>query len=92
MASHVFLDRHYGGLNMEHKIPAGQFKAECLKLMDYVKSKHASFIITKHGIPIAKLVPVEDTNPIDLFGALKGTIKIKGDIISSIDEEWDAEQ
>lgn len=45
---------------MEYKIPAGQFKAECLKLIDYVKSKHASFIITKHGIPIAKLVPLEE--------------------------------
>jgi prevent-host-death family protein len=77
---------------MEQKIPAGQFKAECLKLMDYVKNKHTSFIITKHGVPIARLVPVEEKQPIDLFGALKGTIKIKGDIISSIDEEWDAEQ
>lgn len=77
---------------MEHKIAAGQFKAECLKLMEYVKTKHASFIITKHGVPIAKLVPMEEKKPIDLFGALKGTIKIKGDIISPIDEEWDAEQ
>jgi len=77
---------------VEHKIAAGQFKAECLKLMEYVKTKHASFIITKHGVPIAKLVPMEEKKPIDLFGALKGTIKIKGDIISPIDEEWDAEQ
>lgn len=77
---------------MQQKISAGQFKAECLKLMDYVRDKHTSFIITKHGIPVAKLVPIEEELAIDLFGALKGSIKIKRDIISPIDEEWDAEQ
>lgn len=77
---------------MEQKISAGQFKAECLKLMDYVKDKHTSYVITKHGIPVAKLVPVEESRPIDLFGALKGTISVKGDIVSPINEAWDAEQ
>jgi prevent-host-death family protein len=77
---------------MEQKISAGQFKAECLKLMDYVKNKQASFVITKRGVPVAKLVPVEENHAIELFGALKGSIKIKGDIISPIDEEWDAER
>lgn len=77
---------------MEQKISAGQFKAQCLKLMDYVKDKHTSLIITKHGVPVAKLVPVEEEIAIDLFGALKGSIKIKGDIISPIDEKWDAEE
>ncbi|OGO91408.1 MAG: prevent-host-death protein [Coxiella sp. RIFCSPHIGHO2_12_FULL_42_15] len=76
---------------MLKKIPAGKFKAQCLQLMDDVKRKHVSFIITKHGVPVAKLVPIED-NPINLFGALKGTVNIKGDIVTSIDESWDAER
>lgn len=75
---------------MLKKIAAAQFKAQCLQLMDNVKEKHISLIITKHGIPIAKLVPIEETE-IDLFGALKGTVNIKGDIVSPIDESWDAE-
>lgn len=75
---------------MLKKIAAGQFKAQCLQLMDYVKDKQASLIITKHGIAIAKLVPI-DEKPINLFGALKGTVKIKSDIISPIDEPWDVE-
>ena len=53
--------------------------------------KRAELIITKHGTPIAKLVPIEE-GPIDLYGALKGSVKIKGDIIAPIDERWDAEQ
>lgn len=77
---------------MEQKIPAGQFKAQCLKLMDEVKEKHTSLIITKHGVPVAKLVPIDEENVINLFGAMKGSVKIKGDIVAPIDEEWDAEQ
>lgn len=76
---------------MIRKIAAGQFKAQCLQLMDYVKNKHAIVLITKRGVPVAKLVPIEE-KAIDLFGALKGTLKIKGDIIAPIDEKWDAEQ
>lgn len=76
---------------MIKKIAAAQFKAECLQLMDYVKEKHVAFVITKHGVPVAKLVPFEE-EPVNLYGALKGTVKIKGDIISPINEQWDAEK
>ncbi|HVV68637.1 MAG TPA: type II toxin-antitoxin system prevent-host-death family antitoxin [Gammaproteobacteria bacterium] len=75
---------------MEKTIAAGQFKAQCLQLMDYVQEKHLTFVITKHGIPIAKLVPIEE-EAINLYGAMKGTVKIIGDIISPIDEKWDVE-
>jgi antitoxin (DNA-binding transcriptional repressor) of toxin-antitoxin stability system len=47
-------------------------------------------VITKRGKPVAKLVPIDD-KPIDLFGYMAGTIKICGDIISPIDEEWTAD-
>jgi prevent-host-death family protein len=76
---------------MVKKIAAAQFKAQCLQLMDYVKEKHAELIITKHGNPIAKLIPIEE-EPVNLYGALKGTVKIKGDIIAPIDEPWDIEK
>lgn len=75
---------------MLKKIAAAQFKAQCLQLMDNVKKKHISLVITKHGIPIAKLVPIEETK-IDLFGTLKGTVNIKGDIVAPSDESWEAE-
>ncbi|MDF3055753.1 MAG: prevent-host-death protein [Gammaproteobacteria bacterium] len=75
---------------MNKTIAAGQFKAQCLQLMEHVKEKHLTLIITKHGTPVAKLVPIEE-EPESLYGALKGTVKIKGDIIGPIDESWDAE-
>ncbi|MCX5905560.1 MAG: type II toxin-antitoxin system Phd/YefM family antitoxin, partial [Proteobacteria bacterium] len=37
------------------KMPAGEFKAKCLKIMDQVKNYHEEVIITKHGKPVAKL-------------------------------------
>lgn len=75
---------------MKQTIAAGQFKTNCLQLMEEVRNKHITVVITKHGVPVAKLVPIEEES-INLFGALKETINIKGDIVSSIDEGWDAE-
>lgn len=75
---------------MQKKIAAAQFKAQCLQLMDDVKEKQLSFIITKHGIPVAKLVPINE-QPMSLYGALKGAMNIKGDIISSVNEKWEEE-
>lgn len=75
---------------MIRKIAAAQFKAQCLQLMEDVKNKHTPLLITKRGVAIAKLVPCEE-EPINLFGALKGTVKIKADIVAPIDETWEAE-
>lgn len=74
-----------------HIIQAGDFKAKCLHLMDEVNKKHISITITKHGKPVARLVPIEET-PTDFFGILKNTVTIKGDIIAPIDIEWEANQ
>jgi prevent-host-death family protein len=72
-------------------IPAGQFKARCLAIMDEVQAKRQAVIITKRGKPVAKLVPVEQEKD-DIFGFMKGKgkIEIKGDIVSPVlsPEEW----
>ena len=69
------------------QISAAEFKANCLRLMDEVARRRAPIVITKRGKPVAKLVPIED-KPIDIFGRMAGTIKICGDIIGPLDEEW----
>ena len=70
-------------------ISASQFKARCLAIMDEVQAKHIAFIITKRGKPVAKLVPVEQQKD-DIFGFMKGKIKVTGDIVSPVltPEEW----
>ncbi len=67
-------------------VAAAEFKANCLRLMDEVARERRPIIITKRGKPVAKLVPVEEQEPIDLFGRMAGTIKIVGDIISPIED------
>lgn len=74
------------------QIPAGEFKAKCLHLLDEVQQLHAPIIITKRGKPIAKLVPIDEEKPVQLFGYLKGSVTIRGDIISSSNEKWEADE
>lgn len=70
-------------------ISAAKFKAQCLELMDDVNAKGDEIVVTKRGKPVARLVPIKrERHPI--FGSMKGTVTIKGDIISPLDVEWDA--
>ena len=72
-------------------IAAGEFKTHCLRLMDEVKKQHRSFVITKRGKPIAKLVPVDEAEPPQVFGFLKGRARIDGDIVAPTGETWNAD-
>lgn len=75
---------------MSHKtIKASEFKAKCLQLMEEIKKTGGEIIITKNGEPVSKLVPVKH-KPKTLFGAHRGRIVVKGDIVSPLDTEWEA--
>jgi prevent-host-death family protein len=73
------------------RIPAGEFKARCLTLMDDVHNTREPVVITKRGKPVAKLVPADEENR-DFIGRLKGVIKILGDIESPVEppEAWES--
>jgi prevent-host-death family protein len=71
------------------KMAAGVFKTNCLAVMDEVQTKRVTVVITKHGKPVAKLVPItKDKDDIFNFFAGKGTIT--GDIVSPAltPEDW----
>jgi prevent-host-death family protein len=71
-------------------IAAGKFKANCLSYIDEVNDFHRELIITKYGIPKAKLVPINSEQK-ELFGFMKGSAMLTGDIVASIGEKWDAD-
>lgn len=75
---------------MRHVIQAGKFKAECLKIMNDVQAKKYTIIITKRNKPIAKLSPIEEESDRPIFGKMKGTAYITGDLIIPVGEVWDA--
>lgn len=70
------------------KIAAGSFKAHCLAILDEVQAKRETIVITKRGKPVAKLSPIEKQAD-DIYGFMKGKIKIVGDIVSPLPpEDW----
>jgi len=42
--------------------------------MDHVRENGAEYVVTKHGRPVARLVPYEGAERKPLFGAMKGTV------------------
>ena len=71
------------------RIPAGAFKARCLKLMDHVAATGEAVTVTKHGIPVVCVVPAIE-RPAPFVGRLAGTATHIGDITSPIGDRWDA--
>jgi prevent-host-death family protein len=71
------------------KMAAGTFKTHCLAVMDEVHAKRQPILITKHGKPIAKLVPADESTD-DIFNFMAGKGRISGDIISPAvtPDEW----
>ena len=75
------------------EIPAGQFKARCLQLMEQVRTTRRPIVITKRGKPVARLLPMDEAPAgREIFGCMKGTVAIRGDIVGPTGEEWHAEQ
>ncbi len=71
-------------------IKASEFKAKCLQLMDEVARTGDSITITKNGKPVAQLIPAATTVS-SLAGLHKGRIEICGDIVSPVENEWEAQ-
>lgn len=74
------------------KVQAGEFKAHCLHLIEEVRSRRCEIVITKRGRPVAKLVPLEEAAPKSLFGYLKGSVTVTGDIVAPVGEPWEADR
>ncbi|HTR64993.1 MAG TPA: type II toxin-antitoxin system Phd/YefM family antitoxin [Terriglobales bacterium] len=72
-------------------VPAGEFKARCLTVMEDVRRTREPVLITKRGKPVAKLVPA-DKRTESILGRLEGIVRVAGDIESPIErpEAWDA--
>jgi len=71
------------------QIAAAEFKARCLELMDRVRETGTEYVITKHGRPVARLVPVQELTKQPLFGALRGTVLEYERPLDPIDADYD---
>jgi prevent-host-death family protein len=64
------------------EIAISQFKAKCLAILENVEKTGQAIRITRHGKPVADVVPiVEAVDRAAMFGSMRDSMKILGDII-----------
>ncbi len=73
-------------------VAAAEFKATCLELMDKVKTSGKEYVITKHGKPVAKLVPVDVPKKKGIIGSMKGSVLKYERPFDPIDGEYDIDR
>ena len=69
----------------ERSIPASEFKAKCLALLDDVADGE-SLVVTKRGKPVARVVPVE--KPRSLIGSVQFLVSDE-ELIAPLYEDWE---
>lgn len=74
----------------EPEIPAAEFKAKCLSLMEDVCAHRHSYTVTKRGKPVARLVPIDAEAPA-FVGSLRGLVLRTTGLTEPTGETWDAE-
>lgn len=66
-------------LSSERSVPAGEFKAHCLRLMDDVQETGTTIVVTKHRRPVVRVSPFREDRP-RLVGSCLGQLRIIADI------------
>lgn len=70
---------------------AADFRAHYLAVMGKVSRSGCPIIITRNGKPVVKLVPASEGED-EMFGALAGIARIKGDVENTISAiNWEVE-
>jgi prevent-host-death family protein len=66
------------------EIAISEFKAKCLSLLEEVNKTKKPIRITRHGKPVAEVVPASPAHKRRRLGSMSGTVKILGDITSPV--------
>jgi prevent-host-death family protein len=72
-------------------IPISEFKARCLGLIEQVHKTRQPLRITRHGRPVAEVIPAGPERNQKFLGDMVGTAEIVGDIVSPIIDLEDIE-
>lgn len=73
----------------ERTVPAGEFKAKCLQILDEVNRSREPVTVTKRGKPVARIVSVSQKK--SAFASMADTVLMETDIVRPVDDPWDAE-
>ena len=69
-------------------VGSADFKARCLELVEHVRVSRAEFIVTRHGVPVAKLVPLDAPGRVAFLGSMAGSVLAYDGPFAPIPGEW----
>jgi prevent-host-death family protein len=70
-------------------IMLSEFKANCIAILREAQRTAEPLIVTRRGRPLARIEPVQEPTPKRLFGAQRGRLRIKGDIVhADFSADW----
>jgi prevent-host-death family protein len=69
---------------------ASKAKTHLLELLDTVDRDRTPITITKRGRPVATLIPIADKPKTSIFGYMKGSGIITGDVVGPEPDIWNA--
>ena len=74
------------------EIAISKFKATCLEVLERVRKTRKPILVTRFGEPVAEVLPPSGgESKSGWLGSMKGTARIKGDIVSPASgvDEWE---
>jgi prevent-host-death family protein len=71
----------------EATVAAAEFKAKCLAIFDEVELRRRSYVVTKRGRPVARVIPVPSR---DASASLRGTLLHEEDLLAPVEADWEA--
>ncbi|HEX3511848.1 MAG TPA: type II toxin-antitoxin system Phd/YefM family antitoxin [Solirubrobacteraceae bacterium] len=73
---------------MSRTVSASRFKAQCLAMFDEVSATGEEIVVTKHGRPVARVVPAVE--PPTLRGSVRFNVSDE-ELLAPLGDEWDSE-
>lgn len=71
------------------EVSKSQLKAKMLEYFRRVEETGQELVVTDHGRPVVKVVPIRRTRPAaDLFADVRGRVSYHGDILEPTSDEW----
>lgn len=71
------------------RVASAEFKTRCLELLDHVRESGATYVVTKHGRPVAEVVPYRESDAKTGFGAMSGTVLAYDRPFDPVDGDYD---
>ncbi len=71
----------------DDQVTATRFKAQCLGLLDEVARTGKTLTVTKHGKPVARVVPAEPVS--SLLGSVSHLVD-EEELLAPVGERWNA--